>query len=140
MSPVLAHAAGIVASTAMLALCSAIEKPEVFLLWGALAPWLAALERDPDGRRTVASAVAMSIGFTFAVFSWFPPAVVDFTGVSPVAAFAALALTAPLLEPQFLAFAVVRWGLRRRGATVWWAAVAATGAWVAVDSRVRRAA
>lgn len=59
-------------------------------------------------RATLAAGVAMGMAFVAAVFGWFAPAVADYTGWPPVAAFAALLLLAPLLQPQFIAFALAR--------------------------------
>jgi apolipoprotein N-acyltransferase len=97
-----------------------------------LVPWLRAL----DTTRTLAGAVlagwAMSVAFSAAVLAWFGGAIGAVTQLGPAAGIALLLLGAPLLQPQFFAFALVRhvagpW-LGRAGR-----ALAAAAAWVAAE-------
>ncbi len=99
----------------------------------AMVPWLCAL----DARRTLAGAVlgawAMSVAFTAAAFGWFGAAIGLYTAVGEAAGVALLLAAAPLFQPQFLLFALVRHAARRRhGALV--SALAAASAWVAAEA------
>lgn len=96
----------------------------------ALVPWLLAA----DGTRTVAGALLsgwlMSVAFVAAVFLWFGAALAAYTGLGTLPAVLALCAFAPLLQPQVIAFAVVRHlAGRRHGAVV--RALAGAAAWVA---------
>lgn len=102
-----------------------------------LAPWLLALE----ARRTLGGALlcgyAMSLAYAGAAFAWFGAALGRYTGLGEAAGVAVLLLAAPLLQPQFLAYALVRHvassrygrGLR---------ALAAAAAWLATEWLVPR--
>ncbi|KQX02130.1 apolipoprotein acyltransferase [Massilia sp. Root418] len=97
-----------------------------------LVPWL----RTLDGRRTLAgtlaSAYAMTVAYTAAVFHWFGSALGQYAGVGEAAGLAALLLAAPLFQPQFLAFALVRrWSGGRHSAGL--RALSAASAWVAAE-------
>ena len=97
-----------------------------------LVPWLCAL----DARQTLAGALlcgwAMSLAFSAAVFAWFGLAIGNYTQVGATTGLALLLLCAPLFQPQFIAFALVRhWFARRHGKGV--AALAAASAWVALE-------
>ena len=98
----------------------------------ALVPWLCTL----DATRTLAGALAgawlMSIAFTAAVFAWFGVAIERYTGLAPGGGLAVLLAAAPLLQPQFLAFALVRHVAGRRHGPMLRALAGAT-AWVAAE-------
>ncbi|MEP6504940.1 MAG: apolipoprotein N-acyltransferase, partial [Betaproteobacteria bacterium] len=70
--------------------------------------------------------------FTLAVFAWFASAIGEFTDLGTAAGLAVLLLGALLLQPQFLAFALVRHAAGRRR---WPAlrALAGAAAWVATE-------
>lgn len=97
-----------------------------------LVPWL----RSLDGSRTLggalASAYTMTLAYTAAAFHWFGSALGQYAGVGEAAGMAVLLLAAPLFQPQFLVFALVR----RLGAA-WHGpvlrALAAASAWVAAE-------
>ena len=98
----------------------------------ALVPWLLAL----DATRTIGGAashgVLMSAAFVAAVLGWFGAAIGAYTGVGALPATVALVVLAPLLQAQFVAFALVRHLVgRRHGAAL--RAVAAASAWVACE-------
>ncbi|ALN79557.1 apolipoprotein N-acyltransferase [Lysobacter antibioticus] len=104
--------------------------------WGlgfvALVPWLLVLDCDRSTLRVLANGALMSVAFAAAVFHWFGAAIGAFTGVGALTATAALLVLAPLLQPQFLAFALVRqWVGRRYGPVL--RALAAASAWVACE-------
>jgi apolipoprotein N-acyltransferase len=97
-----------------------------------LVPWLRAL----DARQTLAGALlcgwAMSLAFGAAVFAWFGFAIGNYTQVGTGTGLALLLLCAPLFQPQFIVFALVRhWFARRHGKGM--AALAAASAWVALE-------
>ena len=102
-----------------------------------LVPWLLAL----DANRTVAGAarsgLLMSIAFAAAVFAWFGFAMAGYLGIPAATGLLALLAAAPLLQPQFLAFALVRHVAgRHHGRVV--RALAGTAAWVATEWLVPR--
>lgn len=97
-----------------------------------LVPWLRAL----DGRRslggTLLCAWAMSLAYTAAGFAWFGAAFGRYTQLGEAAGFILLLLGAPLFQPQFFAYALVRYfGARWYGRAV--CALAAAAAWVALE-------
>ncbi len=97
-----------------------------------LVPWLLAL----DARRTLAATLlcawAMSLAYAAAGFGWFGAAFGRYTQLGEAAGFALLLLAAPLFQPQFFAYAVVRLvAARWYGRLV--CALAAAAAWVAVE-------
>lgn len=98
----------------------------------ALLPWLLALDATHSLRGALASALAMSIAFALAVFAWFAIAIGSYTGIGTPLGALALGLLAPLLQPQWLAFALVRQlvGLRHGP---WLRALAAAAAWVGCE-------
>jgi apolipoprotein N-acyltransferase len=126
----------VAASALALHLCARIEPPRHLLLFVALVPWLAALDRARSARAALASALAMSVAFALAVFSWFAPAVADYSGAPRAAGAAVLLLLAPLLEPQLFVFALVRRAAGPAGARGLPAArraLAAACAWVGAE-------
>lgn len=102
-----------------------------------LAPWLSTLDARHSMAATLASAYAMTVAYTLAVFPWLGMALGRYTGIGDVAGLVILLLAAPLLQPQLLAFALVRHvTLRRYGVLL--AALAASCAWVATERWVPR--
>jgi apolipoprotein N-acyltransferase len=123
--------AGVVASAILAGLCARGGVAWV-LGFVALVPWL----RTLDATRTVAGALlsgyAMSVAFTAAVFSWFGTAIGHYTHLGTATGLAVLLLAAPLFQPQFIAFALVRQLAGRwHGAVL--CAFAGAAAWVAVE-------
>ncbi len=83
-------------------------------------------------RAALLAGLGMGMAFVAAVFGWFAPAVADYTGWPPAVAFAALLLVAPLLQPQFIAFALARHlAGRRYGAAL--RATVAIAAWLSAE-------
>jgi len=79
----------------------------------------------------------MSVAYSAAVFWWFGGAIGRYTGWGTGAGVGLLLLAAPLLQPQFIALALVRHVVgQHRGPTV--AALAGAAAWVAVERLVPR--
>ena len=100
---------------------------------GVLVPWLLALDAERGLRGALVAGWAMSVAFTAAVLGWFGAAIGDYTGLGPMAGFTALVLLAPLLQPQWIAYALVReLAGRRHGPAV--RALAAAAAWVACEA------
>jgi apolipoprotein N-acyltransferase len=129
-------AACIVASAALAALY--VQGGASWLLgFVFLAPWLHSQGAHDKLAHALAGACAMSVAFTLAVFPWLGMALGRYTGIGDIAGLAILLLAAPLFQPQFLAFALVRHlALRRYGPLL--AALAAASAWVATERFVPR--
>lgn len=99
----------------------------------ALVPWLRALDAERGWRGALLAGWAMSVGFTAAVLGWFGAAIGDYTGLGPMAGFTLLVLVAPLLQPQWIAFTLVRHAAgRRHGPAI--VALAGAAAWVACEA------
>ena len=98
----------------------------------ALVPWLRVLDRETTLGRALLSAWAMAVAYTATVFYWFGAALGDYTQVGAGAGLALLLAAAPLLQPQFIAFALVRHLARHRHGRGF-AALAAAAAWLATE-------
>lgn len=123
--------AGIAVSSLLLAVY-ARGGPAFALGFVALVPWLWALDGARTWRGALLSGVGMAIGFVAGVLAWFGIAIGGYTGIGPVAGtFTVLAL-APLLQPQFFAFALVRHAVGRRHGRLA-RALAGAAAWVACE-------
>jgi apolipoprotein N-acyltransferase len=103
----------------------------------ALVPWLRSLDAETGLARTLLGAWAMAVAFTAAVFAWLGIAIGAYSGLGPVAGVAILLVAAPLFQPQFLAFALVRRIADRRHGPVL-RALAAAAAWGATEGLVPR--
>lgn len=123
--------AGILATAALLGLY-ARGGPAWGLGFVALVPWLRVLEGERTTLRLLANAALMSIAYVAAVLHWFGAAIGAYIGFGEAAATTVLLALAPLLQPQFIAFALVRqWVGRTHGPVV--RALAAAAAWVACE-------
>jgi len=98
----------------------------------ALVPWLLALDACNTFTRALMGSIAMAIAFVAAAFGWFGFAIGAFTGLGDAGGLLVLLLGAPLLQPQLLAFAVVRQLVGRRHGDVM-RALAAACAWVGCE-------
>ncbi|MBA5636971.1 apolipoprotein N-acyltransferase [Duganella sp. LX20W] len=97
-----------------------------------LVPCLRALDASPTVTRALLRGWAMAIGYTAGAFAWFGIAFGHYTQIGGAAGLAILLLAAPLFQPQFLSFAVVRHLTRQRyGAAP--GALAGAAAWVATE-------
>lgn len=126
---------GPVATASLLALYSRVEAPWFALGFVALVPWLFALEGAVSWREAVGVGAAMSVTFVASVFSWFPGAAERYSHASTPFLWLVLVVAAPLLEPQFVSFAIVR-HLSLRSPSRWpalRAALAAACAYVGTD-------
>ncbi|CAN7355462.1 apolipoprotein N-acyltransferase [Pseudoduganella sp. LjRoot289] len=102
-----------------------------------LVPWLRALDISLSLAGTLMRAYAMSVAFTAAGFAWFGTALGQYTQVGGATGLAVLLLAAPLFQPQFFAYALVRHAsVRRYGPAL--GALAAAAAWVATERLVPR--
>ncbi|WP_222423811.1 apolipoprotein N-acyltransferase [Lysobacter antibioticus] len=123
--------AGILATAVLLGLY-ARGGPAWGLGFVALVPWLLALNRVGTASGALANAALMSVAFVAAVLHWFGAAIGAYTGMGAATATALLLALAPLMQPQFLAYALVRqWAGRRYGVLL--RALAAACAWVACE-------
>ncbi|MFN2426052.1 MAG: apolipoprotein N-acyltransferase [Candidatus Binatia bacterium] len=73
-----------------------------------LVPWLLALDRTRTLRGAAASGLGMCVAFVAAIFAWFGYAIAVYSAGAAAAGFVVLLVSAPLLQPQFIVFAVVR--------------------------------
>ena len=97
-----------------------------------LVPWLRALDASGSLGAALLRAYVMTLAFTAAAFAWFGIALGLYAQVGATTGVALLLLVAPLFQPQFLTFALVRHlVLRRHGAVL--AALAGAAAWVATE-------
>ena len=97
-----------------------------------LVPWLRLLDASCTLSATLLRAYAMSLAFTLAAFAWFGIAFGLYAQVGANIGLALLLLAAPLFQPQFLVFAMVRHVIvRRHGAAT--GALAGAAAWVATE-------
>lgn len=103
----------------------------------ALVPWLWTLDASRTVGVTLLAAWAMTVAYTAAVFAWFGVAIGSYTQLGAATGVGALLLAAPLFQPQFIAFALLRRLARRRYARAL-SAFAAAAAWVACEWGVPR--
>lgn len=125
------NVAGLLASILLLAVYARV--PQAWALgFVALVPWLLTLNAGCSTAGAVLNGVLMSVAFVAAVFGWFGAAIGAYTGVGALPATVVLVVLAPLLQPQLVAFALVRHLVGRRHGPVL-RAVAAASAWVACE-------
>lgn len=98
-----------------------------------LLPWLWALDRTRSLPAALLAGSAMSTGFVLAVLHWFGAAIASYTGSGMSGALLLLAVAAPVLQPQFLAYACVRVLTRRRHGRAL-SALATAAAWVGCEA------
>ncbi|WP_411833451.1 apolipoprotein N-acyltransferase [Pseudoxanthomonas mexicana] len=125
------HAAGIAAAAMLLAVYARV--PQAWALgFVVLVPWLCALDGPRTARGALLSGVLMACAFVAAVFAWFGAAIGAYIGIGALPATALLIALAPLLQPQLIAYALVRQlAGRRHGRAL--GALAAASAWVACE-------
>ena len=129
--PTVRMAAAILASGAMAALY-ARGGAAWMLGFVFLVPWLRTLDASASLGAALLRAYVMSLAFTAAAFGWFGIALGLYAQVGAATGMALLLLAAPLFQPQFFAFALVRHVvLDRHGAVL--AALAGAAAWVATE-------
>ena len=97
-----------------------------------LVPWLHALNTSVGLTRHLLLAYALCLAYTAAVFPWFAHAISSYTENGVFLGWLVLLVTAPVLQPQFFAFVIVRFITRKMG----WAKLAmftGSAAWVAAE-------
>ena len=126
------HAAGILASALLAGLY--VRGGAAWVLgFVLLVPWLRTLDATCSLGGALLGGLAMAVAYTAAGFGWFGHAIGRFTGAGDAVGLAVLLLGAPLLQPQFVVFALVRHAVGRwRGPLL--AALAGSAAWVATES------
>ncbi len=131
VAPLWLRLAGIAASALLLGLYARGGTAWV-LGFVALVPWLLALDAERSLGGALRSAWMMSIAFSVAVMLWFGAAFGAYVGIGTGWGVLILLLLSPLLQAQFLVFALVRHlvGLRH-GQLL--RAIAAAAAWVACE-------
>ncbi len=97
-----------------------------------LIPWLATLDQTRSVRGILGSAWLMAVAYSAAVMAWFGMAIGSYTQVGAGSGLALLLLAAPLLQPQFLAYGLIRHLVRQRHGRML-TALAASAAWVATE-------
>jgi apolipoprotein N-acyltransferase len=131
LPPRLRVAAGILA-TASMAFAYTQGGVACALGFVALVPWLRTLDASASLRASLFNAWAMTVAFTLAVFGWFAGAIGSYTQLGDLGGYLVLLVTAPVFQPQFLAFALVR-HLAGHRPGVALRALAAASAWVAAE-------
>ena len=106
--------AAVLVAAGALALDERIEWPWMLLGWVALVPWLAVLDRTRSLREALCSGMLMSLAFVLVTFNWFASSIQAYTGAPRGVALLVMALLAPILEPQFITFALARHLARQR--------------------------
>ncbi len=123
--------AGLLTSILLLAIYARV--PQAWALgFVALVPWMLTLDAARSTSAAVWGGVLMSVAFVAAVFGWFGAAIGAYTGVGALPATIVLVVLAPLLQPQLVAFALVRHLVGRRYGPVL-RALAAASAWVGCE-------
>ncbi|MDQ1812398.1 apolipoprotein N-acyltransferase [Massilia sp. CCM 9210] len=133
-NPTIRTAGGILASGAMVALY-ALGGAAWLLGFVLLVPWLRTLDTSPTLAATLRRAYLMTLAYTAAAFAWFGIALGLYAQVGAATGVALLLLAAPLFQPQFLVFALVRHITRHRYGAVL-GALAGAAAWAAMQRLV----
>ena len=123
--------AGMAASALLLALYA---RGGAFFLLGfvALVPWVLALDGSRGPFAALRDGWLMSVAYVLAVLGWFGVAIGAYVGIGALPGLLVALIAAPLLQPQFLVFVLVRqWTGRRHGAVV--RTLAGACAWVATE-------
>jgi apolipoprotein N-acyltransferase len=71
-------------------------------------PWLLTLDRIRTARGAALAGLAMCVGYVAAIFAWFGYAIAVYSAGAAAVGLLVLLLSAPLLQPQFIVFAIVR--------------------------------
>jgi apolipoprotein N-acyltransferase len=98
-----------------------------------LVPWLLWLDAPVRPGRAFVASVALTFVFTFGVFGWFARGIADYAAAPAWHGWFALALLAPVLQPQIAVWSVTRSALRLRGLHGAWLALAGACVYVAAE-------
>ena len=71
-----------------------------------LVPWLRALDAAPNAFAAVRGGLLMAVAFAGAVLWWFGSAIAGYLGLPAAGGVMVVLAVSPLLQPQFLAFAL----------------------------------
>lgn len=125
------------ASFGCLAMALFVRSEWPWMLFGffGLVPWLAALERATSTGQALLAGCLMALAYVLGVGYWIPSMIQAFTGLPWLLALLITLLTAPLIQPQFVAHALARhWAAGSRAILGLPAAPLAAGfAFVALD-------
>jgi len=99
----------------------------------ALVPWLLVLDAGRSARGALAAGLLMSVAFVATTFAWFGAAIGAYTGIGALPGMALLLVLAPVMQPQVIAFALVRHLVGLRHGPVL-RALAGASAWVACEA------
>ncbi|GIW45131.1 MAG: apolipoprotein N-acyltransferase [Candidatus Binatia bacterium] len=134
------HLAAIAGGAALLSLYARAEWPYAWLGWIALVPWLLVWSQARSVREVVLLCALCAALFLVFSFYWFAEAIAAYTGWSRQVAFAVLAGTGLILQPQLLVLALWAYGVARFPARSGWVwileAVIAAGAYVSCECLV----
>ncbi|WP_229448106.1 apolipoprotein N-acyltransferase [Massilia sp. CF038] len=97
-----------------------------------LVPWLRTLDACVTVGAALWRAYAMALAYTAAAFAWFGSALGLYAQIGEVAGVVLLLLGAPLFQPQFFAFVLLRHLIRRRHGVLL-GALAGAAAWVGAE-------
>ncbi|MDY7230967.1 apolipoprotein N-acyltransferase [Hyalangium rubrum] len=105
---------GAVATTFLVSLFGSIEATWCWVVWVAMVPWLAVLDRVRTARQALMAGLVQSLVFTVGIFGWFAEALREYAQSSASWAFwLVLLVFAPLLQPQFITASLARHLARR---------------------------
>lgn len=104
---------GVSASTLMFWLYSRVELPWTVLGAVGLVPWLLVLDRARSWRAALGLGFALSAGFTLSIFGWFAGSLQGYSGAPAWVCWLVLLALSPMMQPQFITFAVARHFARR---------------------------
>lgn len=127
---------GIAATTFLIWLLGLMEARWVPVAWVALVPWLLVLDRLESRREAVLAGATLGMSFMASVFGWIAGGIHGFSGVPLAVCWLVLLVLSPLMQLQFITFALVRYELRRtaqEGAGAFWR-LTLTGALVYVGT------
>jgi len=126
---------GAFVSAYLLSVCSRTTPSSYLACFVAFVPFLLTLERIERRRDAVLAGLLMSVFTVALVFPWFPEAAASYSGASSSLVWLFVLLLAPVLEPQFVVFALVRRAVRRADGpySALRASVAAAAAYVGVE-------
>lgn len=127
--------AGTAATGYAIAVFTRVAWPSIPLGWIFLVPLLVVLDRTRSIREALAAGLLMSVAFVMLVFPWFPSMIGDYTGGPWLVGVALVLGLAPLIEPQFVTFAVARYlAARAPGGGRWWrTALVGAGVYVGTE-------
>ncbi len=124
--------AGIASTAAILGLYAQVEGYWYLLGFFGLVPWLLALNATSTARGAALSGLATGIAFVATVFAWFGFSMASYGSGPAAAGLLVLLGSAPLLQPQFISFALVRHSAGRYlGPAL--GALAGASTWVATE-------